>query len=364
MMEQPRAPCLLSACRNLLAFCAAAAIFPTEGATYVNYTADFLQNIDGGVKQGGQYIDYLEMGMEGAPSPQTRAALRLIYGNGAEFSGRLVGDLQGVSNIESVSGLRLYELWTEWTSNHTATRVGVMDLNATFDTLAPAQLFLNGSHGIGAELGQSGINGPSTFPATTLGVQHEYRTQGRWSYVGGLFDAEPGDALDPSSRRIDPGGGVLGIAEFRRAGETTRLSGGYWRYSSAIARSSGMAQSGHEGFYVGVETSLGRLNGFVRAGTSARGFHPFASYAGAGLVHENASRRCGVGVAMGFVDPQFRRETERQARETSIEITCAFVLNGNAEVQLDMQRIINPMQQTGTPDATVLALRFDFSLSR
>ena len=81
-----------------------------------------------------------------------------LYNNGHVLSDALVGSAQGISNIESVHALRLYELWMQWHggANPGSVRVGLYDLNSEFDAIDTASLFMNPSHGIGADFAQSG----------------------------------------------------------------------------------------------------------------------------------------------------------------------------------------------------------------
>ena len=55
-----------------------------------------------------------------------------LYNNGHEVSAELVGDAQGVSNIELRSALRLFEAWAEWrfgSDSHQSLRYGLYDVN-------------------------------------------------------------------------------------------------------------------------------------------------------------------------------------------------------------------------------------------
>ena len=58
--------------------------------------------------------------------------------------------------------------------------VGLYDLNTEFDALESAGLFLNSSQGIGPEFAQSGLNGPSIFPTTTLGLRAKWAPGSRF----------------------------------------------------------------------------------------------------------------------------------------------------------------------------------------
>ena len=93
-----------------------------------------------------------------------------LYNNGAPFSETILGDVQVVSNIETgVQALRLYEAWANvGISRRSELLFGLFDLNSEFDALESSALFLGSAHGIGTDISQAGLNGPSIFPVTAL----------------------------------------------------------------------------------------------------------------------------------------------------------------------------------------------------
>jgi porin len=52
---------------------------------------------------------------------------------------------------------------------------GLYDLNSEFYRLESAGFFLNSSFCIGAEFGQSGVEGPSIFPFTAIGMRFAFK---------------------------------------------------------------------------------------------------------------------------------------------------------------------------------------------
>lgn len=74
-----------------------------------------------------------------------------------------------ISNIETgVRATRLYEAWLETgLGERGSLRAGLYDLTSEFDVLETANLFIHSAHGIGSDIGLSGLNGPSIFPVTS-----------------------------------------------------------------------------------------------------------------------------------------------------------------------------------------------------
>ena len=143
------------------------------------YTAEIWRNASGGLRTGSVYLDNLDMtlGIDGEKAWGVEGLTvfaDVLYNNAARLSDTYVGDEMTVSNIDAPEGLRLYELWIDWTPGGQgpfSVRFGLYDLNAEFDNSESRSLFIHSSHGVGHELGQTGENGPSIFPVTSLGLR-------------------------------------------------------------------------------------------------------------------------------------------------------------------------------------------------
>jgi porin len=144
------------------------------------YTADIRGNVDGGIARGARYLDDVDLqvafdGDKLAGWHGARAFVYALYDNGVHLSPTLVGDIQSVSNIETdVRAVRLFEAWIEQDVGKVGSvKAGLYNLNSEFDTTQSGGLFLISSHGIGPDFAQSGRNGPSIFPVTSLAVRAE-----------------------------------------------------------------------------------------------------------------------------------------------------------------------------------------------
>ena len=225
------------------------------------YVGDLMRNTQGGLGRGGAYLDNFDLmatvdGGQAFGVDGLTLHGHVMYNNGHAFSGRWVGDAQGISNIEGVDTWRLYEFWGELrfgASGRTTLRAGLYDLNSEFDSIETAGLFLNSSHGIGPDLAQTGENGPSIFPVTSLALrlQGAAATTG-WYWQLAAFDAVPGEPGHPdrTSFRLGGGEGALLIGEFGRAvGPFRKLALGVGEFRAdrsnrlAVARQPGRAKS-------------------------------------------------------------------------------------------------------------------------
>lgn len=384
---------LFTALASLPAFAAdePAAAVQLEAA----YVGDLLRNTQGGLGDGGSYLDNLDLmatvdggqafGFEGLTLHG-----HVMYNNGHAFSGRWVGDAQGISNIEGVDTWRLYEFWGELRfggSGRTTLRAGLYDLNSEFDAIETSGLFLGPSHGIGPDLAQTGENGPSIFPVTSLAL----RLQGGaadWYWQLAAFDAVPGAPGHPdrTSFELGTGEGALLIGEFGRAvGPFRKLALGAWNYTAKFAAigeidaaGDPVRDTGNRGFYAIAEATLVERDGlhatgWVRAGLADDRFNGFRNYVGlgasaAGLVPGRPDDQLGIALASVAAGGPWRDEmalagNATDARETTLELTWRLPVADWLTLQPDLQYVISPGFDAALDDALVVGLRFELGAS-
>lgn len=185
------------------------------------YTFEAFGNVHGGQQRGeallGDVDLLLTLDLEtlvGWPGAEV-----FLYGLGlhGDSPSALVGDVQGVSNIEAPPEWKLFEAWLEQSvlDDRVSVLVGLYDVNSEFDVIPAASLFAHSSPGMGADIGTSGRNGPSTFPATSLAARVELRARDDLYLRFVVADGVPGDPNDPTGAlvRFDDGDGVLLVGE-------------------------------------------------------------------------------------------------------------------------------------------------------
>ena len=115
----------------------------------------------------------------------------------------LVGDVQGVSNLEAPPAVRLEEMWLQQNmlANHVSLLAGRYDVSSEFYVVQSGNLFLNSSPGTGPEFALSGVEGPSrSFPFTAVGARLDSVKPSRNSVIrAAVMDGVPVDR---------PGGGI------------------------------------------------------------------------------------------------------------------------------------------------------------
>jgi porin len=355
------------------------------------YTADVLSNLSGGISEDSAYLDNLDLVLEIDADAlwgmtNTQFMLYGIYNNGAKFSETIVGDAMAVSSIETgVSAVRLYEAWVKvGIGESSEVLFGLYDLNSEFDVLESAGLFMNGAHGIGAEVSQAGLNGPSIFPITGLALRFESKISEKWRYRIAAIDGVPGDPEKPDRTTIDLSSddGALIIGELERNAGRSRLLVGAWTYTAnfdnvpfddpAIPSS---RDNGNAGLYVRGESVLfdeaSKLSAFWRIGVAEGDFNVFASYVSAGINWQGiiASRpddlfgfaieRADASSTLRDVGSDFGLDFD--THETALELTYRAPVSKRLTLQPNIQYVINPGLDPTLGNALVVGIRFEIT---
>lgn len=372
-----------------LSFCLLFGVSPlaAQGLDWsLAYTGDVWRNASGGLERGSRYLDNVDLGFStsipadnGLSLPAGEVSGHLLYNNAAQLSGELIGDFQVVSNIDSVYNARLYELWYAFpVGDKHSFKLGVMDLNAEFDAIEPAGLFINSSHGIGPDFAQSGSNGPSIFPSTSAGARYLGRLDDNWSLRVAVFDAVPGDLDNPrrSVINLSRDEGALLVSELNLQRGDLRFGLGSWLYTNDAPRLSRPGAQRNRGLYAFVEAPVDqprwdRPAWWLRLGQARESVNPSEFYLGAGLVFPGLGDRAGDtwGVAVAHARASDRLSAadlpgplRPTAAETALELTYRWVLSPRLSLQPDLQLILDPGFSPRLDDAWLFGLRLSWQV--
>lgn len=361
------------------------------------YTADLLNDVHGGAERDQRYLHLLKLSAayDGASSGHDglTGLVSVEHFTGSGFTARKVGGLQSISaNEASVEALRLDEAWLqqEILQGRGALKAGFINVNSTFDVQETAALFLNGSHGLGAEFGDTGLNGPSDYPTTAVAVTAVYRPNDDSTAQLGVFDGVAGDPRRPTAFlavKLD-GALIVGQVE-RRFGDTGRIEAGAWTYTAAFdsldqfdAAGAARRTRGNSGVYGLVEGRLrgkpdgdeGGLSGWIRAGLANGDINTVESYVGAGLVYTGpfkgrdkdeagvAIARAGLGAGARYVGALAGRRIGDA--ETTLEATYRYACRDWLNIQPDLQYVIHPRGDRDIPAALVVGVRIAVTASK
>lgn len=348
----------------------------------LTYTAEVMANASGGVRRGTRYLDNLDIVLEADMEKLvgwTGAQVHVygLYNNGKSISD-LAGDTQAVSNIEAgTQAFRLYEAWIDQKiGDRLSVKAGLYDLNSEFDALDAAGLFVSSPHGIGTDFAQSGQNGPSIFPSTSLAARVQWTPAEGWAVRAAVFDGVPGDPDHPgrTTIKLGQGDGTLLVGELEAPLGGGKLLLGRWQYTARFDRNdSNGTGRGNAGTYVRGEFPLiggaeRKIDAFFRLGKASGRFNMFDRFASGGLkfsgwVPGRDEDEFGIALAAAFTSDSHRAASNSGRSELAIEATYRAPITAWLAFQPSVHYIRNPSATPGIPDALVLGLRAEATFS-
>ena len=360
-----------------------------------SYTGELVQNADGGARRGATFVG-------AAGGEFTLLIGRLLGWHGARLfvfalgthggaPSELVGDVQGVSNLEAPAAVRLEEAWLQQNllDNRLSWLVGRYDLNTEFYRLQSGALFINSSFGIGPEFAHSGVAGPSIFPNTAVGTRVDFKPSPNVVWRAAVLDGVPVDRPGDGTRVFAAGDGALlvgevallarpntaGVPRQRRFGIGRGLTRSYaakvalgaWYYTARFPDLSDTTQHrGSGGAYLIGDLTVRSLTAFAQLGPGDGRVNQIGGYLGGGftLTAPFASRAqdaLGLAVAAARNGSHYERAQTAAggtaAGETSVELTYLAQLGSWVTVQPDVQYVIHPGGTRATRNAVVPGLR-------
>ena len=368
----------------------------------VVYTGEMFANVRGGIRRKTEYLDNIDitamLNFEKMIGWKGASFFVYFLGNNGGDPSANVGDAQVVSNIEANSTWKFYEVWLEQNlfDDMLSIKLGLYDLNSEFDVIETAGLFINSSHGIGAEYAQSGQNGPSIFPVTSAAVRVKIQPQDNFYIQFAVLDGVPGDLGKPKRTQIvfKSEDGVLIAAEMAYLTGVTEdsdelygkfaLGGWYYtgKFDDILAvdnNGNPVERHGNSGIYFLAERQLYRekddpaqgFSVFGRIGLADEKVNPAYLYTGAGLVYTGLipgrdKDQIGFAVAAVHSGRDFEEAMENQgmridSSEITLEFTYLIQVTPWFTIQPDLQYVINPGVDPALNNALALGTRFTVS---
>ena len=379
------------------------------------YNGAAFANLGGGVRSGGTYTSdlNLQLNIDAAALfgwSDTIAYLDAVWLQGG-LPSSFIGDAQGVSSISAPNSIKLYEAWIQKNllENRVSLLAGLYDLNTEFYRLQSAGLFLNSSFGIGPEFAQSGVEGPSIFPDTSVGMRIALKSAeglvvriavldgvpvDRPNGSRGIFESGDGalivaevDLLDRPELRTRPTSNRLRIGRQANLGEyEQKVAIGGWYYTAMFddlsetqPNGQPVQHRGSSGFYALIDKLLYRdpsrperkLSGFVQAGFGDYLVDRFGAYLGTGLtavgvLEGRPTDELGIGLAYARNGSHYMSAQRMQGlpvtnAETAVELTYLIQVNSWLALQPDLQYVIRPNTTTAIPNAWAFQLRIEMS---
>lgn len=354
---------------------------------------DLFANLHGGLKKKAVLAGNLDLKIEVDFEKLTSiSGLRAMAYGLFDYGGKpskYVGDTQTVSNIQAPTTAKLYEAWVQQDlfSNHLSLLVGLRDLNQEFYATESSSLFLNGSFGMAKEFSQSGQNGPSVFPTTSLTGRLALQSpRAAWKFA--ILDGVPGDPTDPEGTHIKlkDSDGLLYVSEFNYLrGEDpsfnelkAKYAVGVWLYSAKFDALSGPDANGNArrnrnyGFYAFADQHFTeKFSAFIRFGrasdiVNSYDFNFSGGFHYLGLIPSRPNDRAGLAATLAHMGEGYRTSQEAagqrpKSAETTLEFVYRAEIGRGISLSPDFQYVINPSARGDLDNASVLGLRTEIN---
>jgi len=315
-----------------------------------SYTGDIVSNFLGGIKKGTSYLGLANVDGRfdtGAAGLWKGGEAFANIGNthGGEPSADLVGDFQGVSNIEAGNRSFLYELWYKQNLGKFDITVGLQDLNINFAANEDGNLFTNSSFGIHSSIADN-ITCP-IFPLTALGIHVQWNVTNTFVWKVAVFDGTPDDfSCNPYNLnwKLSENQGFLAVSESQLSeslikGKTGcyKLGVYYHQHNDTIN-----VEQQNGGFYfVGDQQLTDKLSIFSQIGLSPKNKNKNNHYYSLGfsykgLFNKRPDDQCGIAMAHAGI------HDNTIGSETTVELAYRFSITKNIYIKPDIQYIINP----------------------
>lgn len=359
------------------------------------YKLDLVSNLDDGIKDGARGLDNLDVifSFDGEKLFGAKGASSQIYilnNNGSQPDADLVGSAQGINNIEvAETTTKLYEAWIQQNlfDDKLSILGGLYDLNSEFYLTDSSGLFIHPTYGIGTDFSQSGLNGPSIFPSTSLAARVLVRPVQGFYLQAAVLDGAPGAPDDPEGTQIEfnNGEGALFAAEagFIPGNDAPngKLALGAWVYSDKFPDQLNADADGNpikersQGLYVIAERKIytqasGEGKGltiFGRIGFADNDVNQFDYAWSAGLVYTGLiptrdAGQLGLAVSGAHNSGKFKTANALAATpvdnaETAYELTYSDNLTPWLALQPDIQYIVNPGANPARDNALIVGGR-------
>ncbi len=319
----------------------------------VLYTGDLVSNFDGGIKTGTMYLGLanLKFGLDFEKAGWWnggKLSVNMANTHGGQPSLALVGDFQGVSNIEAGNLTFLFELWYKQRFGSVIFTLGLQDLNVTFATTENGALFNNSSFGIQSSIADN-IPTP-IFPLTGLGAMIEWEINKDFSVHTALFDGTPDDFENNPYNinwKLSNDDGYLTVCEIqihksliKDLPGTYKIGGYFHEHNDNTV----MEQENGGVYFIADQTICSQGNSnlslFSQIGFSPKSKNNHNHYYSLGLnctgIFGRLNDIAGLAVAYAGID------NNAVGSETAVELTYQLQLNKYIYLRPDIQYIINP----------------------
>jgi porin len=367
---------------------------PSPITLRLQYTGEAADNPIGGIHNGATYMNQI-LGQLHIDTDKAfgwtggNFVLEAFYENADSLDTQYVGAAQDPSLIDTsgVAMFRVYQAYYKQDIGNTNLLFGIYDPETEFGITRPMDVFFNGAYAWNFALDSSGLNGPSTYPNTSLALRIRQTFNEKWSVQAAILDGVPDSPKYPAINavNINNANGALLLAEVDYVPtKATKIMAGFWDYTGKFPAlnqfdANGMQRQtyGSTGGYIGGATRL-------YSQTARRGLDAFANLGIASSSVQQIDRSLNVGLTytglldarpfdrLGFAvgiaragdaykNMQIASGSGVETYETNFELTYRMPITRWLTIQPDIQYWINPNMDPALKNDLLFMIHFEIS---
>ena len=297
---------------------------------------------------------------------------------------QIIGSTQGIDNIESnYRTSKLYQAWTDqkFFNNKLSVLVGLYDFNSEFAVTNSALIFIMPPMGTPSEIAQTGVNGPSVYPTTSLATRFKITPNDNWYFQFAAFDGIPGNPNHQYGTHVDlvKSNGLFWAFEngvnFGPDKKKYHLAVGAWFYTSTTDALLGdpPEKFRNNGLYGMIDIPVYRpskesdrgINLFLRPGIANNRINIFSPVLGGGLYWKGPFAKRPddeTGFAFSYADSTdsyvIANSPTALTSETLLEYTYLIHFNEHLVIQPTLEWVLPTNQSSEEPSehSSVLGL--------
>lgn len=359
------------------------------------YIGDVFYGASGGLENNTKYLGKIDLrlnfDLEKLMNLKDTTGLFEVENIHGQRPNLYVQSIQGFDSIEydRLSTMTyLYQLWLQHNfGEHWSILAGFFDLNSEFYVTDSSLYLIAPTYGIGTDIAQTGLNGPSIFPVIGTALRVKYSHSQSNFIEAAIFDASAANPLNAAYSHLpfSTGQGSLIIVELdhlffdkQNKNKLGKIALGAWGYTHPVDEliepdsTLTQAQACNRGLYTLIDYPL-----YISAYDSDRIIHGFLRYGIASTAINLFNRALGAGVTInGFIpgrpddiisyglSPAWTSAKSRMAKpglpiaEWQNEVTYVASIRKWLSLQPDLQYISFPhADRTQYQNAWLIGLR-------
>lgn len=333
------------------------------------YVGEIISNLNGGLKKGTNYLGFVNASVSFDTENAKMWKGGSFFANFANTHGgtpsvNLVGDFQGVSNIEAGNITFVYELWYKQRISDFELTFGLQDMNMSHGINDYGSVFSNSSFGLDPCIAYN-LKSP-IYPNSAIGIEILYNRNNLYFFKLGVFNGNNENTSlnsENSVLRFNKNNGYLIAAEAEAKKSLIKNKEGAYKFGVCIHPTKTSEPSEVGGlFFIANQQLNKQISLFVQSTFGFRNLTKFNCYQGIGLTYQGIITKRPQDI-WGIALADVYNSKSNINSEFAVEMTYKISFTDRFYLKPGVQYIIKPSGfEYPLDNALVGQLRFGFEI--